>query len=441
MKISIKSLPVAFLFISGVVFSNQYDPRYASVTCAPNEAKDKIDCDYRYAPTLDVSSLSLTVDGTVTQIPEKGVSAYPAPNQKTAILILVDTSDPARKNTVENKNVNALVEILAARKPYQEIGIATFDTELTVLAPISANEAEALSAVKNIKATGQTTEFYKNVLAAIDILKSKSASRKGLIIISDGKDEDRAYKKEDVIKAAQDSGVQVLGLGYAERPSDVPYLQTLKRLSDETYGEFIGVQEKLPASLTANPFAFAEKGGRVTFNSDLAHGQTNVGIAYVLKDGKSIEIETITDFPDNRSIFNKFYDCVVKYWMYLILGVVILALLIFLFYKIIERRKLDFPKVIEYAYLIEPDGLGSRHVISSTAVRIGRSQSNDICLQNNSISFHHAEIHRRRDGTFYIVDLGSTNGVMVNQEQVTQVEIKDGDVIELGEVRLNFYTN
>ena len=114
---------------------------------------------------------------------------------------------------------------------------------------------------------------------------------------------------------------------------------------------------------------------------------------------------------------------------------------IFLFYKIIERRKLDFPKVIEYAYLIEPDGLGSRHVISSTAVRIGRSQSNDICLQNNSISLHHAEIHRRRDGTFYIVDLGSTNGVMVNQEQVTQVEIKDGDVIELGEVRLNFYTN
>jgi pSer/pThr/pTyr-binding forkhead associated (FHA) protein len=120
---------------------------------------------------------------------------------------------------------------------------------------------------------------------------------------------------------------------------------------------------------------------------------------------------------------------------------VILALLIFLFYKIIERRKLDLPKVIEYAYLIEPDGLGSRHVISSTAVRIGRSQGNDICLQNNSISLHHAEIHRRRDGTFYIVDLGSTNGVMVNQEQVTQVEIKDGDVIELGEVRLNFYTN
>ena len=51
---------------------------------------------------------------------------------------------------------------------------------------------------------------------------------------------------------------------------------------------------------------------------------------------------------------------------------------------------------------------------------------------------HHAEVHRRREGDFYIVDLASTNGLLVNENKVHQEELHDGDVIELGEVRLRF---
>ena len=61
-------------------------------------------------------------------------------------------------------------------------------------------------------------------------------------------------------------------------------------------------------------------------------------------------------------------------------------------------------------------------------------------LNNDSISSHHAEIHRRREGDFYIVDLASSNGVYVNGNKVNQLELHDGDLIELGEVRLHFYT-
>lgn len=57
---------------------------------------------------------------------------------------------------------------------------------------------------------------------------------------------------------------------------------------------------------------------------------------------------------------------------------------------------------------------------------------------NDSISLHHAEIHRRREGDFFIVDLASTNGVFVNDEKVNQGELKSNDIIELGEVRLRF---
>jgi pSer/pThr/pTyr-binding forkhead associated (FHA) protein len=44
----------------------------------------------------------------------------------------------------------------------------------------------------------------------------------------------------------------------------------------------------------------------------------------------------------------------------------------------------------------------------------------------------------RRDRSFFIVDLNSTNGVLINGEKVTQQELQDGDLIEIGEVRLNF---
>ena len=65
--------------------------------------------------------------------------------------------------------------------------------------------------------------------------------------------------------------------------------------------------------------------------------------------------------------------------------------------------------------------------------------SNDIVFSNTSISGYHAELHAKRDGTFYISDLGSGNGVLVNNQRISQsADLKEGDLIELGEVRFRF---
>ena len=95
----------------------------------------------------------------------------------------------------------------------------------------------------------------------------------------------------------------------------------------------------------------------------------------------------------------------------------------------------------EFAYLDELNGAGTRYIIDKPAILIGRSPDCDITLSNDSISSRHAEIHRRRDGSFYIVDLASTNGVSVNEEKVNQVVLKNNDLIDLGEVRFTFIVN
>jgi hypothetical protein len=51
---------------------------------------------------------------------------------------------------------------------------------------------------------------------------------------------------------------------------------------------------------------------------------------------------------------------------------------------------------------------------------------------------HHAEI-QRRDGLFFLLDLGSKNGTLLNGERVRQqCRLQQGDVIALGEHHLTF---
>ena len=97
---------------------------------------------------------------------------------------------------------------------------------------------------------------------------------------------------------------------------------------------------------------------------------------------------------------------------------------------------------IVYGWLDMLDGNASRYPLQTTNVRIGRHRDNDICLMNDSISRRHALLHFDADKrTFVITDLGGDNGVVVNKVKEQSHDLNDGDLVELGEVRLRFRTN
>jgi hypothetical protein len=70
---------------------------------------------------------------------------------------------------------------------------------------------------------------------------------------------------------------------------------------------------------------------------------------------------------------------------------------------------------------------------------IGSASDADIVLRDNAISGKHASL-RYKDQKFTITDLDSTNGTFLNDraEPIAREELKDGDVIRLGEVTLKF---
>ncbi|MGD9828267.1 MAG: FHA domain-containing protein, partial [Hyphomicrobiaceae bacterium] len=53
----------------------------------------------------------------------------------------------------------------------------------------------------------------------------------------------------------------------------------------------------------------------------------------------------------------------------------------------------------------------------------------------------HAIMHMTPEKKFIVQNLGTKNGVYVNSTRHEQTELLDGDLIELGEVRLRFVIN
>jgi pSer/pThr/pTyr-binding forkhead associated (FHA) protein len=68
---------------------------------------------------------------------------------------------------------------------------------------------------------------------------------------------------------------------------------------------------------------------------------------------------------------------------------------------------------------------------------IGRSKESDIRLSDPNVSRKHAEI-RQEGSTYWIVDLGSTNGISVNGRALKRSKLDDGDRITLGSTEVVF---
>jgi len=80
---------------------------------------------------------------------------------------------------------------------------------------------------------------------------------------------------------------------------------------------------------------------------------------------------------------------------------------------------------------------GLECILDKAAQVIGRTEDNDVVINHRSISRHHAKIVRQGD-SYTVVDHASANGVFVNGEKYDRVELRPGDMVDLGHVRMRF---
>lgn len=76
--------------------------------------------------------------------------------------------------------------------------------------------------------------------------------------------------------------------------------------------------------------------------------------------------------------------------------------------------------------------------LSDEQVIVGRRDDCAVCLSGNTISRRHTQI-RHLDGQYFIADLGSTNGTLLNGEAlVGEEQLRDRDEIGVGIYKLIF---
>jgi hypothetical protein len=81
---------------------------------------------------------------------------------------------------------------------------------------------------------------------------------------------------------------------------------------------------------------------------------------------------------------------------------------------------------------------GTRHPLQPPGLVIGRGSDADLRINDPGISRRHAQI-RVTAGTqvkIDIIDLGSTNGIVVNGQRVQQAPLHEGSRIEIGSTRM-----
>lgn len=104
--------------------------------------------------------------------------------------------------------------------------------------------------------------------------------------------------------------------------------------------------------------------------------------------------------------------------------------------QIVETPTVESTVVIRLRVTSGPDQ-GRLLIIDQPVETIGRASDNDLQLLDSGVSRHHAEMRAQEEG-YLLVDLGSTNGTLVNGENTQSRKLRPGDVIQMGTTIMEF---
>ena len=88
-------------------------------------------------------------------------------------------------------------------------------------------------------------------------------------------------------------------------------------------------------------------------------------------------------------------------------------------------------------YTNDTGSLGKRYPLGNEPIRMGRGSENSLTLENDAVSRRHAQVEKRGEH-YHVVDLQSTNGTYVNDEVVSDYQLRRGDQIKVGNTIFKF---
>jgi hypothetical protein len=453
---------------------------------------------------LHVARVTYKRDGSTQPPVEATFLPFDLSNRQAAVLFVIDRSDRRRARTI---GLGASDAIRMADATHgigtYRFGLATvLGDKLDVGAPIGSSHDDLARASAAIRADGTGADSSHAILDAIRLVAQTPADRHIIVLATDGKPEDKALSSDDVIRAARNAGVVIVGIGYREKTGDGPELGSLKRLAEETGGFY--AEPLLPATRVEDAVVtrfgqFVGSGGLATFPLDKSDPRGRYLITVEIEGGKPLvgtytaditlpgltsakvqpPISTATQppraAPGPRPAANTppvalvaattssapqseprepgslqdmsadVVDYALRVWSARPLtilggGALIVLVIIAIISSLIRRSR----RIKIFAWIELLDQRRTRFPVTRPGVRIGRHSDNDIRFRDKSVHRYHAVLQRDgATGAYQIADVSRnqarSNGVMVNGELVHQpVVLANGDTIELGDVSFRF---
>jgi FHA domain/von Willebrand factor type A domain len=477
-----------------------------SLKIEPQAGAKKIEVTVRLVdtPSITVASATSGSEAASKPIPVAWTSFDSLPPANCAWLVIIDSSNPARRKTIETCVKEA--ETFLSKLPKGDaVMIASLARDLNVAAGFDSTREQSKTALGTIKPDGdaaQSTLIYQNVKQAlIDHLTKRAETRKCVVLLTDGKDEtpgDAAAKtarRDELIAEAKKQGIPVHTMGFAEKATEMNEFADIKDVSLHTEGLHVpadAAKHILPSETWETLIGVMHGGGKAVLDltalTEAAPAQLDLktasgktakvviskdAVAKALPEQPASKPESGTaasagaapsETAKNKTEPEK---PALPMWAWGVIIIVALALIIFAIISSKRRaaeeeakasvlreeqaRALEkmlaepavpttAPAPAPLAFLEMCDTTQTRHPITLRGVKVGRGKHNDIVIGNDSVSGSHCVLSLRND-EWTVADLKSGNGVLVNGKQVIQATLHPNDVIELGDIKMRFLLN
>ncbi len=299
------------------------------------------------------------------------------------------------------------------------VAIVAFASTVKVVASFSDGLPSARAGVAGLQIDSEamSTVFYDGIYRATELVRHGfELPRRALVVVfSDGRDGGSGRSLEEVIRLANGGENQpripIFTVGYAGRGGGG--IETLENLASETGGassRATRLNEFYDAVLREMRRSYV-----LRYESEMDGSQHVVEVAV---EGK----------PDSRSSTHPTFRGGLWRWP-LFAGVAVVATLLL--------RALVWGGSPGSLRVLQGPMLDRRFALRRGRTRIGSLGDNDVVIDSEVVSRHHAEI-RAGLKKIEIEDLRSTNGTLLNGVPIQVSPIQLGDRIRIGDVEMVF---
>ena len=472
-----RRLCAIFLVLSwfGTLAGAAAAPIHTSCQTEERDTGEKIICHVRTYSGKALSDIEVELsDGERLDFAEE---SYAWTTHKSAFYFLVQSSALEREQL---KRIGEFLDRAAYPAGKQTIGVALAGKTLVEEAPLGSSRIKLSNIASSLGFSTppkDNTILMSSLKKAVEKASQSSSDRKAVIVLSDAKPKPARVDEQAVIDAAKDNDVAVYFVSFGKK-GQAP-TKAFSTIGSKTHGGTYDLSELSQSDtmeFASRLFSLLENGFILTIDAEGLPKTSEFTVSAVMEgqgavSSDPITISRLTEDPWHVDAGNFVSDNLI-----LILAIVGLAAGAILIASSqafslgdaaanlqgrLQGRTAEYDPVeptqagdAETRILTpnwsedeQPSQSGWLELLNSNSppvalrpgnMRVGRGSDNDIRLTNRSVHRRHALLQISEDGTLSIHDLGTKNGVFVNGDRCSQRDLADGDIIELGEVKLRF---